>query len=165
LEQIIMSHSPSKRFSQLAWPAVLITALLATGCATQSNSGTVYRAGEAQVEQVVRMAVIESIRAVTVQRDSKGGGLIAGAVVGGVAGSSVGDGKGSTIASVLGAVGGAIAGQMIEERGNQRPGQEITLRFDTGERRVIVQEADPALQAGARVRVVGSGSAVRVSPQ
>jgi outer membrane lipoprotein SlyB len=111
------------------------------------------------------MGVIESLRSVTVQRDSKGGGLIAGAVVGGVAGSGVGDGRGSTIASVLGAVGGAIAGQMIEERGNQRPGHEITLRLDSGERRVIVQELDNALQVGARVRIVGSGSAVRVAPQ
>lgn len=142
-----------------------VSLVLATGCATQSNSSTVYRSGETQVEQVVRMGVIESLRGVTVQRDSKGGGLIAGAVVGGVAGSGVGDGRGSTIASVLGAVGGAIAGQMIYERGNQRPGHDITLRLDSGERRVIVQELDNALQVGARVRIVGSGSAVRVAPQ
>ena len=72
-----------------------VSLVLATGCATQSNSSTVYRSGETQVEQVVRMGVIESLRGVTVQRDSKGGGLIAGAVVGGVAGAGVGDGRGA----------------------------------------------------------------------
>lgn len=135
------------------------------GCATQSNSGAVYRSGETQVEQTVRFGVVESVRSVTVQRDSKGGGLIAGAVVGGVAGSTVGEGKGSTIASVLGALGGAIAGQAIEEQANQRPGYEITIKLDSGERRVIVQEADLVIRAGDRVRIVGSGATVRVAPQ
>lgn len=134
-----------------------------TGCATQSNSSKVYRAGEAQVEQAIRYGVVESVRAVTIVRDSKGAGMIAGGVVGGIAGSTVGDGKGSTIASVLGALGGAIAGQMIEEQANQRPGFELVIRLDNGEKTVVVQEADESLTAGDAVQIVGYGSAIRVS--
>ena len=133
------------------------------GCATQSNSSKVYRAGESQVEQSIRYGTVESVRAVTIVRDSKGAGIIAGGVVGGVAGSTVGEGKGSTIASVLGALGGAIAGQMIEEQANQRPGFEIVIKLDKGEKTVVVQEADEALKAGDAVQLVGFGSAIRVS--
>lgn len=57
--------------------AVAVTTQL-TGCATQSNSSKVYRAGEAQVEQAIRYGVVESVRAVTIVRDSKGAGMIAG---------------------------------------------------------------------------------------
>ena len=143
----------------------LIGSLLLAGCATQSNSGSVYRSGETQVEQVVRMGVVESVREVTVQRDSKGAGIAAGAVVGGIAGSSVSDNKrSSAIGGVLGALGGAIAGQMIEERGNRRPGLEIMIKLDSGERRAIVQEADAPIRTGDRVRLIGSGTTVRVAP-
>ncbi|MEY3969604.1 MAG: hypothetical protein RL617_617 [Pseudomonadota bacterium] len=143
----------------------LIGSLFLTGCATQSNSGSVYRSGETQVEQVVRMGVVESVREVTVQRDSKGAGIAAGAVVGGIAGSGVSDNKrSSAIGGVLGALGGAIAGQMIEEQGNRRPGLEIMIKLDSGERRAIVQEADAPIRAGDRVRLIGSGTTVRVAP-
>jgi len=143
----------------------LIGSLFLSGCATQSNSGSVYRSGETQVEQVVRMGVVESVREVTVQRDGKGAGIAAGAVVGGIAGSSVSEDKrGSAIGSVLGALGGAIAGQMIEEQGNRRPGLEIMIKLDSGERRAIVQEADVPIRAGDRVRLIGSGTTVRVAP-
>ena len=56
-----------------------------------------------------------------------------------------------------------MAGQSIEEQANQRPGLEITLKYDSGETRVIVQEADVELKAGDRVRVVTSRGVVRVT--
>ena len=135
-----------------------------SGCATRSNSAEVYRAGESQIERSFRTGVVESVRGVTIQRDSRGVGVVAGGVVGGIAGSSIGEGRGSGIASVLGAVGGAVAGQAIEDRMNQRPGFEIIVRFDSGEKRAIVQEADVSVRPGDRVRVIGSGSSVRVAP-
>ena len=65
-----------------------------SGCATQSSSSAVYKANETQREQTVRMATVEAVRKVMIQRESKGIGTIGGAVVGGIAGSSVGQGKG-----------------------------------------------------------------------
>jgi hypothetical protein len=68
-------------------------------------------------------------------------GIIGGAAVGGLAGSTIGGGRGQDIATVLGAIGGLVAGQAIEEQANQREGLEITVKYDSGEMRVIVQEA------------------------
>jgi outer membrane lipoprotein SlyB len=148
----------------LALVGLAAATLVLSGCATRSSSADVYRAGETQVEQTFRTGVVEGVRGVTIQRDSMGAGMIAGGVVGGVAGSGVGDGRGATIASVLGAIGGAVVGQAIEERANQRPGFEIVVRLDSGERRAIVQESDVVFRPGDRVRIVGSGAAVRVVP-
>ncbi|MFZ9813394.1 MAG: glycine zipper 2TM domain-containing protein [Burkholderiaceae bacterium] len=143
---------------------LVAVSLVVSGCATRSSSPDIYRSGETQVEQKLRAGVVESIRGVTIQRDSTGAGVIAGGVVGGVAGSGVGDGRGSTIAGVLGAIGGAVLGQAIEERANQRAGFEIIVRLDSGEKRAIVQEADVSFRPGDRVRLIGSGSTVRVVP-
>lgn len=143
--------------------AVAGLALVVSGCATQSSSSGVYRADETQREQTVRMATVEAVRKVMIQRDSKGIGVIGGAAVGGLAGSSVGGGRGQDIATVLGAIGGLVAGQAIENQANQREGLEITVKYDSGETRVIVQEADVDVKAGDRVRVVSGGGVLRIA--
>lgn len=159
----------SARFNRFSRMPVLLASLgiltaLVSGCATRSSSPDIYRSGETQVEQKIRAGVVESIRGVTIQRDSTGAGVIAGGMVGGVAGSGVGEGRGSTIAGVLGAIGGAVLGQVIEERANQRAGFEIVVRLDSGEQRAIVQEADVSFRPGDRVRLIGTGTTVRVVP-
>ena len=142
---------------------IVLASLVLTGCATQSSSSAVYRQGEAQREQVARMATVESVRKVMIQRDSKGIGIVGGGVVGGLAGSTIGQGTGRDIATVLGAIAGVVAGQAIEEKTNQREGLEITVKYDSGETRVIVQEADVDVRPGDRVQVIGSGSSIRVA--
>jgi len=152
--------------ARLATLALLLFSLVVlNGCATQSRSASVYRAGESSIEQTVRFGTIESIRQVTIQRDSKGVGVVAGGAVGGIAGSSVGDGRSGQVGAVLGAVLGGIAGQAIEERANQAPGVEITVRLDSGRLIAIVQEDDQSLRAGDKVRLVGTGGSVRLSRQ
>lgn len=143
-----------------------MTVALVSGCATQSSSGSVYRSSDTQREQTVRMATVEAVRTVTIQRDSKGVGVVGGAVVGGIAGSGVGGGKREhQIGTVLGAIAGTVAGQMIEEKTNQRDGLEITLKYDSGETRIIVQEkeANMEIKAGDRVRVISGGGVLRVA--
>jgi outer membrane lipoprotein SlyB len=85
--------------------------------------------------------------------------------VGSIAGSSVGDGKTGQVGAVLGAVLGGLAGQAIEERANQVPGVEITVRLESGRLIAIVQEDDQSLRAGDKVRLVGTGGSVRLSRQ
>lgn len=143
--------------------ASLAGLLALTGCATQTSSSAVYRSDQTQREQTVRMATVEAVRQVTIQRDSKGVGVVGGAVVGGLAGSSVGGGRGQDIATVLGAIGGMVAGQAIEEKANQRPGLEITVKYDSGETRIIVQEADVDVKPGDRVQVITGGGVTRVA--
>lgn len=141
-----------------------VAALTLAGCATQQRSASVYRAGEAQREQVVRMATVESVREVTIDRGQTGVGTGAGAVVGGVAGSTIGHGRGSVIGAVAGAVAGGIAGQAIENQSSKVPGLEITVRLDNGDMRAIVQEIDgQQFKPGDRVRLLSEGGVTRVT--
>lgn len=149
---------------------VLATVLLVgatmvlTGCATRQSSASVYRADEAQREQVVRMGVVESVREVVIDRGQTGVGTGAGAVVGGIAGSTVGQGKGSAVGAVLGAVAGGIAGQAIENSSSKVAALELTVRLDNGELRAIVQELDAQqFKPGDRVRLLSSGGVTRVT--
>ena len=143
--------------------ACAIAIATVSGCATQSSSSAVYKSSETQREQSVRMATVEAVRKVMIQRDSKGVGVLGGAVVGGIAGSTVGGGKGADIGTVLGAIGGMVAGQAIENQANQREGLEITVKYDNGDTRIIVQEADVDVKPGDRVRIVSGGGVTRVS--
>lgn len=158
---MIKTQHPSKFLALTA--AGLASVLIVSGCATQSSSSAVYRSDETQREQTVRMATVEAVRQVMIQRDSKGVGIVGGAVVGGLAGSTIGGGKGQDIATVLGAIGGLVAGQAIEEKANQKPGLEITVKYDSGETRIIVQEADVDVRPGDRVQVITGGGTTRVA--
>ncbi|HYG54094.1 MAG TPA: hypothetical protein VD965_02230 [Burkholderiales bacterium] len=143
---------------------VMATAAVLAGCAT-SKSGDVYSRSEAQREQTVRLATVESVRPVTIEGTRSGIGAAAGGVAGGVAGSGVGHGRGSAIAGVLGAVGGGVAGQAIEEGVTKKNGVEITVRLDNGELRAIVQEeTENKFAAGQKVRLLTAGGVTRVSP-
>lgn len=144
--------------------AVVATAAVA-GCATQQRSASVYRANEAQREQIVRLATVESVREVQIERGGQTGvGTGAGAVIGGVAGSGVGQGRGSVIGAVAGAVAGGVLGQAIENNSARAAGLEITVRLDNGELRAIVQEVDgQQFKPGDRVRLLTQGGVTRVS--
>ncbi len=142
---------------------LILLALAATACTWQSNSGSSYSSRETQREQIVRMATVESVREVTIDRQPTGVGTGAGAVVGGVAGSNVGKGKGAIVGTVLGAVVGGVAGHAIEGQVAKVKGVELTVRLDNGELRAIVQEADEVFHPGERVRLLSSGGTTRVS--
>ncbi len=147
----------------IATAASLATLALA-GCATQERSASVYRAGEAQREQVVRLGTVESVREVVIDRGKTGVGTGAGAVVGGIAGSTVGSGRGAAVGTVLGALVGGIAGQAVEEGSSKVPGLEITVRLENGELRAVVQEVDgQQFRPGDRVRLLSQGGATRVT--
>lgn len=161
----ITSRSRSLRsIARAFWLTVVCTGALAiAGCATPSNSGSVYTPGQAQREQTVRMGVVESVRQVTIEKAPSGVGALAGGVIGGVAGSNVGGGKGATIGSVLGAVAGGVAGQAIEGGVGRKSGLEITVKLDNGELRAITQEADESFKPGERVRLLSGSGVTRVS--
>lgn len=155
-------HRSGVRLGSLG--AALLAGLVLAGCATQQRSASVYRAGEAQREQVVRMATIESVREVTLDRGQTGVGTGAGAVVGGVAGSTVGSGRGSVVGAVAGAVAGGILGQAVENNTSKVPALEITVRLDNNEMRAIVQETDgQQFKPGDRVRLLSQAGVTRVT--
>lgn len=137
--------------------------ILAAGCATPSNSGSVYTPEQTQREQTIRMGVVESVRAVTIEPRKSGVGAATGGIVGGIAGSNVGGGRGSIVGSVLGAVAGGMAGQAAEGAIMRKAGVEVTVKLDNGELRAITQEADESFKPGERVRLLSGGGVTRVS--
>lgn len=123
-----------------------------------------YSAGEARNEQTVRLAVVESVRQVTIEGTHGELGTVAGGAIGGVGGSTVGGGnRGSAVGTILGAVAGGIAGSAIERGVTQRKGLEITVRLQNNELRAITQEADEEFKPGERVRLVSSRGVTRVT--
>ncbi|MDY7579738.1 glycine zipper 2TM domain-containing protein [Herbaspirillum sp. RTI4] len=143
---------------------VAITAL--TGCAVPSDSASVYRTGRAQSEQNVRMAVVESVRNVSIDKggSSTDVGTVGGAALGGLAASSaIGQGRGALAAGVVGALAGGVLGNQIGDRFNRRAGIEITVRLESGELRAITQDADENFKVGERVRLLSSGGVTRVT--
>lgn len=148
--------------TSLPLAALLATGLLA-GCATPPPSGSVYRYGQTQNEQVVRMGTVESVRNVTIVNPESGVGTMGGAALGGIGGAQIGHGSGSAAASVAGAIAGGLIGNRIEANANQRPGLEITVRLDSGELRAITQAADEMFRPGERVRLLSDGYQTRVT--
>lgn len=161
-----VSKAPRARLMTMAASLTLVASL--AGCAagggtSASQSGAVYDRNSTQREQIVRYGTIEGVRPVTIDRGQSGVGTAGGAIVGGVAGSSIGGGRGSIITSVLGAIAGGLAGQAIEGGVQKKQGLELTVRFENGEIRSIVQEADEQFYVGDRVRVLSGSGASRVT--
>lgn len=142
--------------------ALLFVAAILAGCAS-GLSGSTYTRDQARQVIDVRMATVESVRAVLIEGTKTPIGTAAGAVVGGIAGSSVGGGKGSSAATVLGTVAGGVVGSAIEEGATRQPATEITIRFDDGRLIAVVQAGDEKFQPGDKVRVLTDGGVTRIS--
>ncbi len=153
-----------KRSVIISLATIAVLGTLAAGCAGPAATSGVYRARQTGTEQIVRMAVVESVREVIINRGETGVGTTAGVIVGGVAGSSIGGGNGgSAVGAVLGAVAGGLVGQSIERQNNQVRGLEITVRLENGQLRAITQEADETFPPGDRVRLVSGHGGTRVT--
>ncbi len=143
--------------------AILGLAVILAGCANPSASSRVYTFDQAQRAQTVTLGYVIGVRPVTIQASQTSGlGVIAGGALGAVAGNAVGGGSGRRITTVGGAVGGAMAGNAIENASARRQGLEITIRLDSGDVRVITQEADVPVSTGQRVQIVTQGGVSRV---
>ena len=157
-----------KTVSRIALAMALIGSVALTGCAYNSSSSDVYTASQAQREETVRMATIESVRGVKISSNNgqpTGLGTIGGGALGGVAAASaIGGGNGSIIAGIIGGLAGAVAGNAVENSVAMKNGLEITVRLDNGDLRAITQTANgEVFQAGERVRLLSSGGVTRVT--
>ncbi|GAB2907344.1 glycine zipper 2TM domain-containing protein [Paraburkholderia jirisanensis] len=143
------------------------TLLAMTGCAYNSSSADVYTASQAQREETVRMATIDSVRAVKISSNNgqpTGLGLLGGGALGAVAGSAIGGGTGSIVTGIVGGLAGAVAGNAVENGVAMRDGVELTVRLDNGDMRAITQSATGEIfRAGDRVRLLSSGGVTRVT--
>jgi outer membrane lipoprotein SlyB len=138
-----------------------------TGCAWNSSSPDVYTASQAQREETVRMATVDSVRGVKISSNNgqpTGLGAIGGGALGAVAGSAIGGGTGSILTGIVGGIAGAVVGNSVENGSAMRDGLQITVRLDNGDMRAITQTATGEIfQAGERVRLLSSGGVTRVT--
>ncbi|SAK71804.1 17 kDa surface antigen [Caballeronia calidae] len=157
-----------KTVSRIALAMALVGSVALTGCAYNSSSSDVYTASQAQREETVRMATVESVRGVKISSNNgqpTGLGTIGGGALGGVAAASaIGGGNGSIIAGIIGGLAGAVAGNAVENSVAMKNGLEITVRLENGDLRAITQTANgEVFQAGERVRLLSSGGVTRVT--
>lgn len=144
---------------------IILIGLFSLACAS-SRSGSVYTRDQARVVHTVEKGTIESIQPVRIEGTKTPVGTVAGGATGAVLGSTIGEGTGKALAAVAGAIVGGLAGSAVEEKVTEKEGQEITVKLDSGETLVIVQEADQGLYPGMRVNVLsGSDGTTRVRPQ
>ena len=143
--------------------AILILLTL-SACVVAPDSGNVYRSGEAQNEQSVRFATVDSVREIMIDKGASGAGKLGGSALGALAaGSNIGRGNGSAAAAVLGAIAGGIIGDNVEANLTKTKGIEITVKLENGELRAIVQDADETFKVGERVRLLSHGKTTRVT--
>ena len=157
-----------KTVSRIALAMALVGSVALTGCAYNSSSSDVYTASQAQREETVRMATVESVRGVKISSNNgqpSGLGAVGGGALGGVAAASaIGGGNGSIIAGIIGGLAGAVAGNAVENSVAMKNGLEITVRLDNGDLRAITQTSNgEVFQAGERVRLLSSGGVTRVT--
>lgn len=145
--------------------ALVLASLVSVGCANKDiYSGNVYTGNQSKSERAISYGTIVSSRPVAIQAPENGViGPVGGGIIGGILGSKVGGGTGAAIATTVGAIAGAAVGSTVEQKANQVSSLELVIRKNDGKEIVVVQKADPTLVPGARVRIVGSGSAVNVS--
>jgi len=98
--------------------------------------------------------VVASVNAIKLQGEGSGLGAVAGGVVGGLLGNQVGGGSGKKIATVAGAAGGAYAGHQTEKHLKSTVRYDVTVNMDDGSTQTFSYDAQPAFQAGSKVRVV-----------
>ena len=143
-----------KTVSRIALTAALAGSVALTGCAYNSSSPDVYTASQAQREETVRVATVESVRGVKI---SSNNGQPTGL-------GTIGGGNGSIIAGIIGGLAGAVAGNAVENSVAMKDGLEITVRLDNGDYRAITQTATgEVFNAGDRVRLLSSGGVTRVT--
>lgn len=142
---------------------IVVSALMA-GCTSQ-YSGTSYSSSEALTAQTVNYGVVTSVQNVQIRgTDSDiNVGSVGGTVLGAIAGSQIGGGWGRVAGGVGGAVLGGVAGNAVQKGVTKENGINIVVKLDNGSNVSVTQAADQAFAVGQRVKVVGSGSRVRVT--
>lgn len=155
------------KMKNMALIGIALSAMTLMGCSSSPYSGNVYQAGQVKTAQSVIYGTVISTRPVEIAGNSNtiSVGSVSGAVLGGLAGNTVGGGSGRLLATAGGAILGGLAGSAVEKGVTKDHGVEIVVRVDgTNENIAVVQSADTYFSVGQKVRLVGSGKDLRVTP-
>jgi outer membrane lipoprotein SlyB len=144
-----------KRIASLS--AVVVAALLASGCATRSHQ-PVQVAAPVYADQRVVYGQVHSIDLVRAENQTSGAGGLVGGVLGAVVGRQFGTSSGGrAVGTLVGATGGAIVGNQIEKnRRGARDFYRVAIRTERGEIRSFDYQQLAELHVGDRVRIEGN---------
>ncbi|MBA3588932.1 hypothetical protein [Methylibium sp.] len=103
------------------------------------------------------------MRSIQVEGDYQLGlGAEVGTSAGGLVGNQSGGATRRDLVTVLAAIGGGPSPDEKERYTQAREGQRIVVRLDNGVGIAVMQEAEPELRVGERVRIEGRGTQARV---
>ncbi len=149
------------------FPGLLIVLFLCSACTSQT--GRSYSASETRQSYNVKFGVIEQLNDAVIEDEPSGLGVLGGGAAGAVAGSLIGGGSARVYSGLAGAAIGALAGTALEKKIRTKNAQEIMVRLDDNDEKiVVVQQIDEQerLSVGDRVRVILSyDGAARVRRQ
>lgn len=135
-----------------------LAALVLPSCA--SLGGSDYSRTDERRAMNIQYGSLLAVREVTISNEPTGTGTTLGAITGGVLGSLLGSGRGRVVGAVGGAVVGAVGGTAVEKGIADGKAWELTVRLDTGQEIVVVQDKDDIYTPGEKVRVVTAGNGV-----
>lgn len=135
--------------------ALSITTLFSSGCTT-SRSSNIYTEGQAMKAEDVEEGIVENVEPATIRKDGTIIGSAGGGILGGIAGSAAGGGKGKELFAVAGVIIGGLLGHFLEQGITDRDALKIVVKLNSGEKLVIVQEADVLFAPGERVNIFSS---------
>lgn len=152
---------------KIALVGIVFSSLSLVGCMSSPYSGNVYSGSQAKTAQSVIYGTVVSTRPVKISNEASAVsvGSVSGAVLGGFAGNTIGGGSGRLLATAGGAILGGLAGSAVEKGVTTENAVEIVVRVDgTNENVAVVQSADTYFSIGQKVRLIGSGKNLRVTP-
>lgn len=127
--------------------------VLALTLAASALAGCVSAPNSTPNAQTVRMAVVESVHAVTIANHGPGSAIAAPALSDLSARPTNSDASPPAEKTIERSISGGIAGNRVE----------ITVRLDSGELLTITQDADEAFRPGERVSMLSSGRTTRIA--
>jgi outer membrane lipoprotein SlyB len=134
---------------------LLIITFLIGGCAPD-RSTRIYTAGQSLQAEDVEEGMVESVEPAIIRKDGTIVGSVGGTVLGAIGASTIGGGTGKELATVGGAIIGGLLGSLFEKGITDQQALKIVVKMDSGQKLVIVQEADVPFQPGERVNVFSS---------
>jgi len=135
--------------------ALSIAIILLGGC-VPDRSTKIYTSGQALQAEDVEEGIVESTEPATIRKDGTIIGTIGGAIIGGIAASTIGGGKGKEIATTGGVILGGVLGDLFEKGVTDKNALKIVVKLNSGQKIVVVQEADVTFEQGERVNVFSS---------
>jgi len=138
--------------------------ILLAGCSSNAPI-TENRPGTIKKEKVIRVqkGTVTNVKKVTVLGEKTNVGRTMGSTAGSITGAVLGSGYGSLVGSIFGGMIGGAAGSSADRNSQKKPGLEITIQLDAGQKVTVTQLATPDFKTGDKVNLIMQDNQVQVA--